>query len=69
MIPVDLYEEKFEAIGRPSKAGVVTTEAILKRLKMGLYVSDEDFDRIFPSKYRPMSRTHWTPVRAAITAA
>jgi len=39
------------------------------RLKMGLPVSDVDFDKIFPAKYRPLSGTHWTPVRAAIIAA
>ncbi|MGZ6262108.1 MAG: methyltransferase domain-containing protein [Bdellovibrionota bacterium] len=55
---------QFGAGDRPDEVG-----STLKRLRGGLFVSDAEFDRIYPAPFRSLSRTHWTPIRAAIIAA
>lgn len=42
---------------------------VLKRLAQGLPVTDEEFDLLLPSRLRPHSATHWTPVEAAVLAS
>ncbi|MDO8367075.1 MAG: methyltransferase domain-containing protein [Saprospiraceae bacterium] len=42
---------------------------IFEQLKSGLEVSEEDFDAIYPIRYKNISKFHFTPVRVAQVAA
>lgn len=41
---------------------------VCKALAQGEKVSERDFDLIFPSRVRKLSRVHWTPLTAALRA-
>jgi SAM-dependent methyltransferase len=44
-------------------------EVLADRLRRGLDLDDEAFDRLYPDWGRSLSRIHWTPVEAARHAA
>ena len=41
---------------------------MLKSLAAGVKVAEREFDLIFPKEARKASRTHWTPLAAALRA-
>jgi hypothetical protein len=61
--------KKRTGLGDLPERQAINPTSTLKRLRMGLPISDMDFDKIFPPRFRSLSRTHWTPVRAAVVAA
>jgi len=42
---------------------------VIKRLRLNIDVSDDDFDALLPAKYEAISKKHWTSVRAARLAS
>jgi SAM-dependent methyltransferase len=42
---------------------------VIKRLRLNIDVSDEDFDTLLPARYEAISKKHWTTVRAAKIAS
>lgn len=42
---------------------------VIKRLRLNIDVSDNDFDALLPAKYEMISKKHWTSVRAAKLAS
>src|SRR5690606_5330162 len=42
---------------------------LVNALKQGLDISDEEFDQIYPLSIRQKSKTHWSPIKVAKTAA
>jgi SAM-dependent methyltransferase len=44
-------------------------EVLADRLRRGVELDDEEFDRLYPEWGRSLSRIHWTPVKVARHAA
>lgn len=42
---------------------------VIKRLRLNIDVSDNDFDTLLPTKYEAISRKHWTSITAAKLAS